>query len=306
MLNEFNVDAKGDNEVSDSEIGTGNSKSVPIHQLKHWCFTWNNYHIDTEKRNVRRHNIAMLERCLGELCYMYCFQEEEGEINHTPHLQGVISLHKRARWSEFGLPKDIHWEKCKHVPAAYEYCSKEYTRTGEIFVKNFALPPKIPCIWKDWQFDIDQICQTIPDDRKVYWYWSSEGKTGKSTMVKYLMLKYKAALIVSGKYSDICNLLFKTDTKIVCFDLPRNNGNQISYSAIESIKNGMISNTKYETGFKVFDPPHVFIFANAPPDLKMLSADRWVVINIGDILYDLDDADLTIPKREEEMGWECS
>lgn len=276
MLNESENEAEeGREELSDEELGQGNTNNLPKHQLKHWGFTWNNYHINKKGDNVRRHNINILERCLGELCYMYCFQEEVGEKCGTPHLQGVISLHKRARWSEFGLPKQISWRSCKHVPAAYQYCCKEETRAGEIFVKNFTIPPKIPYLWQDWQIDIDQICQTVPDDRAVYWYWSINGKTGKSTMVKYLMLKYKAALIVSGKYSDICNLMFKTDTKIVCFDLPRNNGNQISYSAIESIKNGMISNTKYETGFKVFDPPHVFVFANAPPDEKMLSEDRW-------------------------------
>ena len=65
--------------------------------------------------------------------------------------------------------------------------------------------------------------------------------------------------------------------KIVCFDLPRNNGNNISYDALESIKNGIIINMKYETGQKLCDSPHILVFANMPPDVDKLSLDRWVV-----------------------------
>lgn len=68
--------------------------------------------------------------------------------------------------------------------------------------------------------------------------------------------------------------------KIVIWDLPRNNGNKISYDAIESVKNGMICNTKFETGTKIFDPPHIIIFSNEQPEEENLSKDRWNIINI--------------------------
>jgi hypothetical protein len=58
------------------------------------------------------------------------------------------------------------------------------------------------------------------------------------------------------------------------------NQNKVSYSSIECIKNGMITNTKYETGFKVFNPPHVVVFSNFPPDEEKLSADRWNIKEI--------------------------
>jgi hypothetical protein len=40
----------------------------------------------------------------------------------------------------------------------------------------------------------------------------------------------------------------------------------------------MICNTKYETGVKVFNSPHIFVFANFPPDKPdELSNDRWII-----------------------------
>lgn len=77
------------------------------------------------------------------------------------------------------------------------------------------------------------------------------------------------------------NLVFNQDMdecSCVMFDIPRANRGAISYASLESIKNGMVCNTKYETGVKVFNSPHIVIFANFPPeDEDLLSADRWVI-----------------------------
>lgn len=64
----------------------------------------------------------------------------------------------------------------------------------------------------------------------------------------------------------------------IIFDIPRNHGGNISYDTLECIKNGMVCNTKYETGVKLFNPPHVIVFANElPSDTEKLSADRWII-----------------------------
>ena len=41
------------------------------------------------------------------------------------------------RDTEFNLPSKIHWEKPRHVGDCYIYCTKENTRTGEVFTKNY-------------------------------------------------------------------------------------------------------------------------------------------------------------------------
>jgi len=80
------------------------------------------------------------------------------------------------------------------------------------------------------------------------------------------------------------NIMFKANmdkTNIVVFDLPRNNGNKISYSALESIKDGLIVNTKYETGCKIINAPHIIVFSNKPPEEgECMSIDKWRIVNL--------------------------
>ena len=62
-------------------------------------------------------------------------------------------------------------------------------------------------------------------------------------MTKHLVVNHKAVFCSSGKQSDIINVIHNSDmdvSKIVVFDLPRQNGNKVAYAAIESIKNGLI------------------------------------------------------------------
>lgn len=241
----------------------------------HHFFTFNNYSAE---------HIYIFQQVFDELCYMYAFQEETGE-NGTKHLQGIISLKKKMRWTEFGLPKGIHWEKPRDVKDSYLYCTKEKSRTGGVFVKNYTIPYTFKLEnFYDWQIELLEALKKEPDNRKVNWYWSEEGKVGKSAFCKHMVMNHGAVLLTKGTYQDMCNLVYKSDmmiSRIVIFDLPRNNGNKISYSAIESIKNGMVCNTKYETGFKCFPPPHIVVFANDEPDFGELSCDRWYVKKIG-------------------------
>jgi len=102
-----------------------------------------------------------------------------------------------------------------------------------------------------------------------------------------MYVKHKAITIQGGKLADIMNIVFNLnmdECRMLLIDIPRNNLNHVSYSAIECILNGMITNTKYETGVKVFNPPHVVCLSNFDPDLDKLSEDRWNVIEIVDQL----------------------
>lgn len=266
-------------EIETIETAGGNTKNPqpkkqPL-QYMHWCFTWNNY---------KHADIETLETLFKHLCHKYCFQEETGE-NGTPHLQGVISLKKRARWSEFGLPNVIHWEKVQKLTEAYLYCSKTETRTGNIYTYNYYVPKPLKLITPDkwWQHEILTIINSEPDDRKVYWYWSHAGSLGKSQFAKWLVAKRNCLFFEEGRKTDIMHLIISAPEERlerVIIDVPRDNGNNVSYKAIESIKNGMIYSSKYEGGYKLFNSPHIIVFANEPPQEHRLSADRWVIKNI--------------------------
>lgn len=273
---EMSTDAT-DLETIETELGNTNSPAPTKqpNQCMHWCFTWNNY---------CKQDIETLETLFKHLCHKYCFQEETGQEG-TPHLQGVISLKKRARWSEFGLPKQIHWEKCINVTASYLYCSKFETRTGQVFAYNYDVPKTLklitPSYW--WQLEILNLLKTEPDDRKVYWYWSHAGGVGKSSFAKYLVARHNCLFFEEGKKADIMKLIFdapESRLERIVIDVPRDNGSNVSYKSIEAIKNGMIYSSKYEGGYKLFNSPHLIVFANEPPQIERLSEDRWVIKRI--------------------------
>lgn len=274
-------------EIETLEILGGNTNSPPISsskkqvsQLMHWCFTWNNYEKD---------DIETLETLFKHLCHKYCFQEETGKCG-TPHLQGVISMKKKARWTEFGLPNVIHWEKTRNLTKSYKYCSKIETRTGDVFTLNYELPyvVNIPKMYK-WQSDIlnilDDLCP--PDERKIYWFWELQGCRGKTTIQKYIYTHYAGVVVLSGKGSDmkngVVNYLKNNGTlpKIVLINIPRSiDQDFVSYSGIEEVKDMFFFSGKYEGGMVCGAPPHVFIFANEPPATAKMSPDRWIITNI--------------------------
>lgn len=245
----------------------------------HHFFTFNNYHSS---------DISFMETQFKEYCYMYAFQEEMG-LSGTRHLQGVCSCKKKMRDTAFKLPKAIHWEKLKsNAKQAYEYCTKEDTRCGKVFVMNYKIPYRFKLdksIFYEWEKEIYRIITEEANCRDVHWFWSEGGGVGKSTFVKHLVMNEKAVFLSKGRYSDIVNVIYKTDmvsTRLVLIDLPRNNGNNVSYSAIEAIKNGLICNTKFETGFVAFPPPHVIVFANEEPKDMGFTDNRCIVTQIDE------------------------
>ena len=62
--------------------------------------------------------------------------------------------------------------------------------------------------------------------------------------------------------------------RVVFIDIPRTSKGHVSYQGIEELKNGCCYSTKYESGMLLFEPPHVVVFANDPPQEGMFSADR--------------------------------
>ena len=262
-------------------------------QLKRWFFTFNNYTLD---------NIRDLEMRFSEICQKYVFQEEKGQ-NGTPHLQGSIWLNKKMRFSEFNLPKTIHWEKMRNEDASTRYCSKDDTKNGKRWSKGFNdedfLPLEVLNTLKyenlfQWQKFIVDLFKTPSTNRLVYWIYSTCGNVGKSMLCNYFYDNVDSVCFVDGvKKADIVNGIFNYNLmnprgkkalgskSVVLFDIPRNSGNKICYASIESIKNGLIFNTKFETGAVRFNSPHICIFANQPPVMdETLTADRWRIYEI--------------------------
>ncbi len=257
-----------DSSISSKEGGNTKTPSIPqISPAIRWCFTLNNY---------SKEEHSSIVSVFDTKARLFVIGDEIGKCG-TPHLQGYVEFKTKCRPFNLFAFNRIHWEKAiKSKEENISYCSKQKVLDS----KGLPKPIKIIENLYSWQKSIEDIILTEPDDRKVYWFWENKGNVGKSAFIKYCCVKHKVAFCCGGKYSDIMNLIFNTDMdkcNCVMFDIPRCNNGHISYSSIESIKNGLICNTKYETGYKVFNSPHIIVFANEPPDDGMLSEDRWVI-----------------------------
>ena len=201
--------------------------------------------------NYTNEDIGSIVLCFNNKCKFAIIGKEVGDSG-TPHLQGYCEFKTKSRPKGL-LTERIHWEKAKgNRDANVEYCSKD----GDIeFSLGMPKPVKIINELYEWQSAIERLALEEPDDRTIHWYWEAKGNVGKSAFIKYMIVKHKVLFCCGGKYSDIMNLVFNQDMNecsCVIFDIPRANKGHISYSALESIKNGMVCNTKYETGVRIY------------------------------------------------------
>jgi len=243
--------------------------------LYKYDFTLNNY-TDLE--------VCQVKETISSIAKKGGFGFEIGDECKTPHLQGYFSLIKRMRMT--GLVKLPGFSRCsfrpvRNEPALIAYIQKD----GNFWTHGFPKKIQILTDLYPWQKDAEALLTaTNIDDRIVHWWHEETGNIGKSAFAKYMVVKHKALYCCSGKYADLINLVFNCnmdECNCIIFDIPRNQGNNVSYSAIESIKNGLICNTKFETGTKVFNSPHVLILSNLPPIMSSLSSDRWKIKYLG-------------------------
>lgn len=220
----------------------------------------------------------LIER-LKEISNKFIIGKEICPTTQKKHLQGFFILKKRMRPTELKLPMKPHVEACKGDESQnVKYCSKE----GDVYKYGFPTPIKTIEL-RLWQQNILHLCKQEPNDRSIHWFHENVGNFGKSAFCKYMVVNHNAVFCSSGKYADLINLVFNSDmdkSRIVIFDIPRTQRNKISYEALESIKNGLVCNTKYETGTKVFNSPHIIVFANYPPRMDMLSSDRLLITEL--------------------------
>lgn len=262
-------------EDGNTKSSSASGKSKQSAERKHWILTikWN----DTSK------SPKCLELWLRKWCDAYTMQLEEGESDYL-HLQLALTLMKKKRltWLKNHFRRDAHCEIIRNQDKAFDYCMKEDTR-----IKGPWIYPAPPTEIQDplaglelyaWQQDIKNMLQDAPNARSICWFWDPDGNTGKTSFCKHLWLHYDVCFLQNAKKSDMAYAY--NGEGIVLVNLPRSSEGYVSYDALESLKDGMIFSAKYESGAKVFNNPHVLIFANFPPDEDKLSLDRWVVTRL--------------------------
>lgn len=259
-----------------SDTERGNTKK-PVLRSRCWFFTYNNPpDWDTLISTFEFSGVLK-----------YCFQLEKGLKEETEHFQGVVYFENARTFDQMKqIDPKIHWEVCKDVRHSLDYCCKLNTRIAGPWHKGFKVKWEFtaPAIWKEWQTKILDIISKEADNRKIIWIHDETGGNGKTTLVKFIVTRYNA-LAVQGRGNDIKYAIAKwletgKSLDVCCFIFPRSVEDYVSYDAIESVKDGLFFNAKYESGMCVFKPPHVLIFANFGPDISKLTFDRWEIIKL--------------------------
>jgi len=253
------------------------AKNGQVPQRKNHFFTWNNY---TEEQ------IGGLLEYFNKHALKFAFQEEIAPETGTPHLQGMVMFSKETRSTVFDPKSKGHWEPLKKSDGAYQLKDESRKPNGRQWSKGLPKPVKLITPDRQWELDILEIIKNDPDDRTIHWYWSKAGKMGKTCFSKYLAMKH-GAIALSGKSADMKNGVIDYHKsngdypELIIIPIPRSfNTDYLNYEGIEIIKDMFFYSGKYEGGQVCGNPPHLFVFANIPPDFSKLSIDRWIVTEI--------------------------
>lgn len=125
---------------------------------------------------------------------------------------------------------------------------------------------------RSWQHDLIAELSAKPDQRKIIWFYDLLGDTGKSFLSRLLCCNY-GAIEMPNKTAEVYFLY--QGQKIIIWDLARTVMDRVPYEPIEKVKNGSVISTKYCPEQKIFDQPHVVVFANYPPNDQAWSKDRY-------------------------------
>lgn len=266
----------------DVEGNTNSSTSKQPNQLISWFFTYNNY---------KEEEIEILETRFKEICKQYVFQKEIGEQG-TPHLQGVIFLKRKMRYSEFNLPVQIHWEKVIDKKSAIAYCSKDDTRIPN--TEPYEYPPIAKLITLKpedlypFQAKIEELCMIPVDQRSrdINVVYDPIGCVGKTEFCKYMFKRHKCVIFTGGQMKDVSRVLALevkagrnlNEHTIMYFNIPKKG--YLCTRSLECVKDGLITSVKNDSCTLVFNKPHVWVFTNELPDLTKLTEDKWILWKI--------------------------
>lgn len=245
----------------------GNTKITrPKYQLYCWFFTL----------RMEECEASQLSQLLRQIAKKFTFSGERGDGGFE-HWQGCFSLRNKEYFDTVKnyFPISIHLEPCKNFFKSVNYCKKEETHIEGPYDENSKFIKTITELYP-WQKRARDICLEEPDDRSIYWFWEPDGCKGKTQFCKYMVVHHGACVLGNGAFKDLAQAIPDAPI-IVLFNITRDLEDRINYSAIEAIKDGLMFSAKYESHTKVFNSPHVLIFANYEPRMESMSRDRWII-----------------------------
>lgn len=272
------------------------STKKQISPAKRWCFTLNNYTDD---------EVSSISSIVPEFCSKWIFSKEIAPTTGTPHIQGFFEFKIKKRPIGVFNNKRIKFLKAKGNDLQQViYIEKEGQVISKYNMPKQPKPIKVINPNRPYQKFIIDLIKEEPDERTIYWFFDREGGCGKTSLCKYLVVN-NGAVCLSGKSADVRNGIVEYQKKhgdvpeLIVYNVPRSLDKQyLSYEGLENCKDMMFYSGKYEGAMICGNCPHLIVFANEPPNISKLSADRWKVYEINDMF----DIHLYEEERINEYG----
>lgn len=219
----------------------------------------------------------------------YCTKAEtrvEGMATIFVGDEAAWDVEERER-TDIGLAVErvakLGWEEaCRQHPEMIGTLTRnmEAIKAAAAAIRVPELPP-IALQLQYWQAHLWNVLQGKPDSRKIIFVYDEQGNAGKSYMSAQLCA-YAGAVVLNGTYPamayQFCHMAVKP--RIVIFDVTRGQSEWTAgmISFAESLKNGVLTSSRYQGVTATFAPPHVVFFTNDfLTGSERLSTDRYDV-----------------------------
>ena len=133
---------------------------------------------------------------------------------------------------------------------------------------------------REWQQNLNDLLKHSPDRRTVHFVVDYKGNSGKTWFAQYYCSVHDKAVILEPSKKEHMAYALPDELRVLFVDCTREQCEFVNYSFLESCKNGMVFNTKYESRIKRYNPMHVVVMMNNDPDDTKLSEDRYNIIRL--------------------------
>lgn len=135
-----------------------------------------------------------------------------------------------------------------------------------------------------WQRYVVDIYHGPVDPRLIYVILDEQGNSGKTALQKAMAAKFRHNIltVTNGKTADLAYIANKAGMyKAVQMNVARMQVDLLNLGVIETLKDGLLTNTKYKGNMMEKRCPHAFIYTNSEPTWTNLTTDRWLIIHLG-------------------------
>jgi len=165
----------------------------------------------------------------------------------------------------------------KDLTAKYpRWCYDILADQKDLSVEDFPLYP--------WQEDLQSALSAPGDDRTITFVVDKNGNQGKTWFAKWYTKKHEDAQFMEpSKKADMAYAL-QDNLRVLFINVTRTSDSgtlDYLYSFVESVKDGMVFSPKYESRMKYYDKVHVVVMMNSEPNMELLSADRYNIIELN-------------------------